>query len=169
MLVRVDGSAKEIKWVDASVSGYWILNLSTPDDTAAIYEGWKQYRYAQLESKIVQNPMQLEPEEDCGLMQVLYCERELEERDIETCVNESHLRGALEGYDCSRIEVVQGALDMVNRIFNKHKFSYIYQSFQDVLFEVLSEGKAGGTVAGEGYFYEAYNEFIKKKQLTGKG
>ncbi len=169
LLVRVDGSAKEIKWVDASVSGYWILNLSTPDDTAAIYEGWKQYRYAQLESKIVQNPMQLEPEEDCGLMQVLYCERELEERDIETCVNESHLRGALEGYDCSRIEVVQGVLDMVNRIFNKHKFSYIYQSFQDVLFEVLSEGKAGGTVAGEGYFYEAYNEFIKKKQLTGKG
>ena len=171
-LLRLFSLSEEIPLlvrVDASVSGYWILNLSTPDDTAAIYEGWKQYRYAQLESKIVQNPMQLEPEEDCGLMQVLYCERELEERDIETCVNESHLRGALEGYDCSRIEVVQGALDMVNRIFNKHKFSYIYQSFQDVLFEVLSEGKAGGTVAGEGYFYEAYNEFIKKKQLTGKG
>lgn len=167
--IRVNGSTEEIKWVDVRISGYWILNLSMPEEGAAICEEWKQYRYTQLESKIVQNPLQLEPEEDCGLMHVLYCEREMEERDLETAVKESHIRNALREYDLSSTEAVQGALDMVNRIFNKHKFSYIYQSFQDVLFEVLSEGKAGGTVAGEGYFYEAYNEFIKKKQLTGKG
>ena len=166
--VRVNDSAEEIKWVDVRISGYWILNLSMPEEEA-ICEEWKRYRYTQLESKIVQNPRLLEPEEDCGLIHVLYCEREVEDMNLVTSVGEFHIRGALREYDLSRIEAVQGALDMVNRIFNKHKFSYIYQSFQDILFEVLSEGKAGGTVAGEGYFYEAYNEFIKKKQLTGKG
>ncbi len=143
--------------------------MSMPEEAAAICEEWKRYRYTQLESKIVQNPRLLEPEEDCGLIHVLYCEREVEDMNLETSVEEFHIRGALREYDLSSTEAVQGALDMVNRIFNKHKFSYIYQSFRDVLFEVLSEGKAGGTVAGEGYFYEAYNEFIKKKQLTGKG
>ena len=142
--------------------------MAMPEEEA-ICEEWKRYRYTQLESKIVQNPRLLEPEEDCGLIHVLYCEREVEDMNLVTSVGEFHIRGALREYDLSRTEAVQGALDMVNRIFNKHKFSYIYQSFQDVLFEVLSEGKAGGTVAGEGYFYEAYNEFIKKKQLTGKG
>lgn len=167
--VRVNDSAEEIKWVDVRISGYWILNLSMPEEEAAICEEWKRYRYTQLESKIVQNPRLLEPEEDCGLIHVLYCEREVEDMKLVTSVEEFHIRGALREYDLSSTEAVQGALDMVNRIFNKHKFSYIYQSFQDILFEVLSEGKAGGTVAGEGYFYEAYNEFIKKKQLTGKG
>lgn len=167
--IRVNGSTEEIKWVDVRISGYWILNLSMPEEGAAICEEWKQYRYTQLESKIVQNPLQLEPEEDCGLMHVLYCEREMEERDLETAVKESHIRNALREYDFSRTEAVQEALDMVNRVFHKNIFKVLYQSFQDALFEVLSEGRAGGTVAGDGILYRQYNEFIKKKAADGEG
>lgn len=158
-LIRVRGNADELRWLDVGVSGYWILNLSVPDDTAAVYEDWKQYPYAVLEWKMVRDADLWMEEENFGLLHILYYQKEVKTDTMSNAQWELRVKRALQDYDLGRIEEVQAVLDMVDRV----SFKVIYRIFQNALFHILSQGQADGRVVGEGYIYSEYNEFLDKR------
>lgn len=168
-LIRVHDSVEEPKWVDVKVSGYWIFNLSVPDETAAIHEAWKRYRYAALEEKLLKDPRDLEGEDDYKLMHVLYGQKMLGRGENVQLVCKSGVEPALQEYDLSKIEAVQEILDLMSRAFGNQ----IYSSFQNNLFEILCAGHAVGRVNGNGYLYSTYNDLLDKKNVpkdpSGRG
>lgn len=160
-LIRVCDNAEELKWVDVRVSGYWILNLSVPDDTAAVYEVWKRYKYTALEWKIVRDVKELRQEENYKLIHVLYCQKMMEGGLSVELICKSGIGTALKDYDLSKTEEVQEVLDMVNKAFG----SKVNSLFQNSLFEILRAGQAVGKVAEHGYIHRGYNEFLDQKSV----
>lgn len=58
-LIRLNRNAEEVKWIDISISGYWILNLSSPQNILDIVGTWGNYKYCEIEEKICENRQNL--------------------------------------------------------------------------------------------------------------
>jgi len=164
-VIMINDSAYEMKWVDVNISGYWILNLSVPNDTAEIYEEWENYKYAVLEWRMLQNAGVFQQEDDYGLRHVLFHQKTSGKGFLPDSTLYTVIAYALQDYDLSKIEVVQGILDEVNAALD---YKPLYP-FQEVLFAILSEGHAEGRISGETYLCEAYNKFLEVKSDQQRG
>lgn len=157
--VWLPGGDDEMKWIDAEVSAYWILNMSAPKHLSAVREEWEQYPYFGLECEMLKNVGSLENAEDYGLLHVLYYQKRLERQDAGYWLKEDCIQRALKGYDLSRTDVVQDILGIVYTVLK----GKIYMGFQRKLFQTLSEGCSGVRVETMTYLHEEYNEFLEGK------
>lgn len=51
-LIRTQQRIDDVKWIDIKVSGYWIFNLSRPDESDSIVEEWKNINIMRLKKNI---------------------------------------------------------------------------------------------------------------------
>lgn len=157
--VWLSGGGDEMKWVDVSVSGYWILNMSMPDQTSAIWKEWEQYPYSGLEREMLQNAESLESRTEAGdynLLHILFYQKQLEKKDAGYWLQEDCMEKVMKVYDLSQTDVVQDILDMVDGVLEGR----IHTRFQSKLFQVLSEGGSGKSVEEATYLHEQYNRFL---------
>lgn len=155
--VWLSGVDDNMKWVDVSVSGYWIFNMSVPDHILAVQKEWEQYPFFELERKMLQKAESLIREKDYGLMHILFY-RKQREGEYSGCwlQEENRIESALKGHDLSQIEEVQAILDMTHDAFGGR----IYREFQQDLFQVLAKGCPDTRVDERTYLHEQYNRFL---------
>lgn len=158
-MIGLHGCNATARWVDARVSGYWILNLSAPIDIKEIGEEWKNYKYSDLEKRELINPDCLMEASDYNLMHVFFYQKKCDNDAMREWECRPYIEKALSGYELSKIEVVQSILDDMYQICNGR----IYQKFQDALFKMISEGNANGKVEGYTYIHHDYNDFLKNR------
>lgn len=157
-LIRLSGCDENVKWVDSRISGYWILNLSVPNDINEIGEVWKNYKYSELERRELVNPECIIEESDYNLMHVFFYQKKYAKDGSGEWECRPYIEKALLGYDLSKIEVVQSILDDMYQICNGR----IYNKFQEALFEMLAKGNANGKIEGNTYIHNDYNSYLEK-------
>lgn len=157
-LIRLSRCDETVKWVDSRISGYWILNLSVPNDINEIGEAWKNYKYSELERRELINPECIIEESDYSLMHVFFYQKRYDKDGSREWECRPYIEKALSGYDLSKIEVVQSILDDMYQICNGR----IYNKFQEALFEILAKGNANGKIEGYTYIHNDYNSYLEK-------
>ncbi|WMC91969.1 P-loop NTPase fold protein [Kineothrix sp. MB12-C1] len=160
-LIRLNYSAEEVKWIDVSISGYWILNLSLPNNIVAISDAWKSYKYYKMEEKMCEDYHSFMSAQDYDLLHILFYQKELNAKRNEAWDCKSYIDKSLNSYDLAKIEDVQNILDIVGQAFSGR----LFQEFLETLFEKLAEGHAEGKIVGHTYVHEDYIEFLQKKSL----
>lgn len=167
-MVQICDWAENIKWIDVSISGYWIFNMSVPSDDNIITsaEKWLNYEFFELEKLLLNDYRVLTSETHYALQHILFYQIKFDNDRVYGRVHDrvwdcsQYIEYALESYDLSRIENVQIILDMVSQVFGNS----IFDSFQTLLYEKLAEGHADGMVDGYTHFHNRYNEFLQKKK-----
>lgn len=157
-LIRLPGCAEPMKWVDARISGYWILNLFAPSDINEIGEAWNNYKYSDLERKALINPECLLDAESYSLMHVFFYRKQYNKEGAGEWECRPYIEKALSGYELDKIEVVQSILDDMYQICNGR----IYSKFQEALFEILANGNENRKVESVSYIHDEYNRFLEK-------
>lgn len=157
-LIRKHNCAETMKWIDARISGYWIFNLSAPEDIKEISEEWKSYKYYTLERRIFIEPQRLMHESDYSLLHVFYYQKEIDKDNAGEWECRTYIENALSGYELGEIEVVERILDDMYLIFRGR----FYQNFQKTLFEILANGKAEGELGENTFVHKQYKEFLEK-------
>lgn len=158
-LVRLTNNACELKWVDMRVSGYWILNLSVPNDVAEVYEEWDKYGYYMFEDAMIKNHEALNCVKKYDLVHLLFYNGKINRDKRVTYDYRPYIVNALRDYDLSSVETVQYILNITHAAFRY----VIYMDFQKVLFEVLAEGCLNKKVMGISSIHNDYNEFVDNK------
>lgn len=163
-LIRKNNCAETMRWIDARISGYWILNLSVPEDIKEISKEWKNYKYFALERRVFSNPQVLMQENDYNILHVFYYQKEIDKDNAGEWEYRTYIENALAGYDLGNIEVIEGILDAMYQIFGGR----FYQNFQEALFEIIAGGKADGKLKGNTFIHKRYIEFLEKRLIATK-
>lgn len=160
-LIRLNRNVEEVKWIDISISGYWILNLSFPQNISNIVSTWKNYKYCQTEEKMCENRQNLMLIREYDLLHIFYYQSGVDVRNNEEWDYQSYIDNALKVYDLTKIETVQSILDIMGIIFR----GSIYQEFYIYLFGKLAQGHETETIVGDTYIHNMYKTFIQKGTL----
>lgn len=160
-LIRLNQNAEEVKWIDISISGYWILNLSLPQNVLNIVNDFNNYKYNKIEEKMCENRQNLMSVQEYDLLHIFYYQSRVDIHNNEEWDYQSHIDNALRAYDLTKIEVVQSILDIMGRIFR----GSIYQDFFIYLFGKLAQGHKAETIVGDTYIHDMYNTFCQKGTL----
>ena len=143
------------RWVDITISGHWILNLSKPNNINGILNQWNAYEFAELEKHLNYDYRYIERAEECNLLHVLYT-MEIHGNSVGWDY-ETAIRKALKEHDLSKIDEIQEILDVSNEVLRT-----VNNDFYDTLFEELQKGGAVGEIVGDNYIYRRYREYVKK-------
>lgn len=165
-MVRVSDCAENVKWIDVSISGYWIFNMSVPSDDTIITstEKWLNYEYFELEKRMLNNYRVLTSATNYSLQHILFYQMKFDDDRVhDRAYNRAwdcsqYIAYALKSYDLNKIENVQIILDMVSQVFGIRRF----ETFQTLLYEKLSEGHADGRIVEYTHVHKGYNEFLQK-------
>ena len=160
-LIRLNRNAEEVKWIDISISGYWILNLSSPQNILDIVGAWGNYKYCEIEEKICENRQNLMFIQEYDLLHIFYYQSSVEVRNNEEWDYQSYIDNALKVYDLTKIETVQSILDIMGVTFR----GQIYQEFFLYIFEKLAQGHETETIVGDTYINDMYKTFLQKGTL----
>lgn len=157
-LIRLNRNAQEVKWIDISISGYWILNLSFPKNILDIVGAWKNYKYYEIEEKMCENCQELMFIQEYDILHIFYYLRDVDVRNNEEWDYKSYIDNALKVYDLTKIETIQSILDIMGVIFS----GSIYQEFFLYIFEKLAQGHEKETIVGDTYIHNMYKTFLQK-------
>lgn len=160
-IIRTEKDKSAIKWIDITVSGYWIFNLSYPQGIADIVDEWKTYKYFATEEELCKVPLYQLDTENFNLLHVLYCQNEMDIHNTVEWDYQHYVDEALKNYELDKVEVVQGIIDDMGRIFH----GAIYQDFMMYLFGKLIQGHENERVTGNTYIHRIYNTYCEKGTL----
>lgn len=161
-LIRTQQRIDDVKWIDIKVSGYWIFNLSRPDESDSIVEEWKKYQYYETEEKISISFQELVDETNYNMLHVFYFQQSMDKYDKEGEWDyKTYVDCALKQYDLTRNEEVQYIVDIMSQIFEGR----IYQNFFEYLFSKLIQGHENQEIIGTTYIHDMYNTYRLKKTL----
>lgn len=157
-LVRLDNCVEEIKWVDVTISGYWIFNLLTPNMVTEIKEEWSVYKYCELERNMLENAQCLSNAEEYSLLHMLAYVKEKSREEIWN-LDSSFFEVALQEFNFKKIENVQYVLDMMYVVLD----DFMNDQVNEYIFNILASGKAEGQIESNSYIHHAYIEFLKRE------
>lgn len=160
-LIRLNRNAEEVKWIDISISGYWILNLSSPQNILDIVDTWKKYKYCEIEEKMCENRQNLMLIQEFDLLHIFYYQSGVDIRNNEEWNFQSYIDNALKAYDLTKIETVQSILDIMGVIFR----GSVYQEFFMYIFANLAQGHETENIVGDTYIHDMYKTFLQKGTL----
>lgn len=163
-LIRVNHNSEELKWVDVSVSGFWVFNLSKPENVANIFESWKSYQYAGVENRIVKSYSCLEEETEYNFMHVLFYQKMHDKDDFGDLGREFYIKNALHEYDLKSVEVAEHVLDITDCAFKGR----IYQQFLKCMFEVIEQECGNRLLKGKTFLHIEYNEYLEKRNTNNE-
>lgn len=161
-LIRIGYNSEELKWVDVSISGYWIFNLSMPENLTRIYESWKAYKYSDFESNITKNPSFLEGKNEYNFMHILLYQKRQDKDEFGNLECATCIKNALQEYDLKNKTEVEYVLNVTYCAFG----GTYYQQFFNVLFEVIAQEYGNGPLSGDTYLYREYEEYVGKRNIN---
>ena len=153
-LIRPDNLNKQIKWVDVRVSGYWIFNLSRPNDLDDIFNKWNSYAYLEVEKKILNNYTTLSVNDDYKWYHLLCYQK----KEKNQWLSFSRYLDNLKEYDYTKIDDINKMLEVADVAF---KNSY-HKEFENDLFRVLADGHAVGEVLPLSEMHRSYITYLKR-------
>lgn len=160
MLVRLKQQTNDIKWIDITISGYWIFNLSRPQNTMDTVEVWKTYKYSNTEKAMYNNRQNLLGASEYNMLHILYFQKGVDRHDEEWDY-EPYIDHALEEYDAADEEVVQRIIDDIGKILRGQIFPNLYES----IFGKLIQRYGNKEISDNTHIHEMYNTFCSKGTL----
>ena len=146
-----------VRWVDVALSGYWLLNMSAPENAAPIYESFQAYPHAQLELDLLMFPVSVDMvEKDYLLEHVIYLQTVKEEGigyPVQDYLKEDLIRPE-EYHD--KEACLYEILELL--VICTHGISH---EFRMRLMKILYDKLQIPEIHGEGYVYREYNEYVE--------
>ena len=159
-LIRMNNTNEDIKWIDINISGYWILNLSIPENSKDIVEKWRTYKYNKTEMLLCEGKNNLLISQEFNLLHFFYFLKQ-SDPNKEELEYKKWIDIALKPYDLRKIEVIQNIVDTMAEIFSGR----IYEKMYTYLFEQLIQDHENEEVIGNSYIHDMYNTYRKKRVL----
>lgn len=159
-LIRMNNTNEDIKWIDINISGYWILNLSIPENSKDIVEKWRTYKYNKTEMLLCEGKNNLLKSQKFNLLHFFYFLKQ-SDTNKEELEYKKWIDIALKPYDLRKIEVIQNIVDTMAEIFSGR----IYEKVYAYLFEQLIQDHENEEVIGNSYIHDMYNTYRKKRVL----
>lgn len=163
-LIRVNHTSEELKWVDVSVSGFWIYNLSKPENITNIFNSWEAYPFSNFESRIIKRYTCLGEEAEYNFMHVLFYQKMYDKDDFGDLNREFYIRNALKSYDLKNVEVAEYVMDFTYCVFGGR----IYQQFFRSMFEVIEQECGNEPLKGNTFLHREYKEYLEKRNINNE-
>jgi len=160
-LIRIETNKSVIRWIDITVSGYWIFNLSYPQRIVDIIDEWKTYKYFVIEEELCKKPLYQLDTQNFNLLHVLDCQKEMDIHEKVQWDYQYYVDEALKNYELDKAGEVQKIIDDMGRIFH----GVIYQDFMTYLFSKLVQEHGDERVIGNTYIHQMYNTYCEKGTL----
>lgn len=160
-VIKAEKGKTSTKWIDITVSGYWIFSMSYPQGIAEIVDEWKTYEYFDIEEELCKTPLEQLDTQNFNMLHVLYRQKKVDIHNKDEWDYQYYVDEALKKYELDKIEVIQRIVDDMGKVFR----GVIYQDFMMYLFSKLTEGHEDARVTGNTYIHEMYNTYCEKGTL----
>ena len=154
--VRINHNAEEIKWIDISISGYWILNMSSPKNMTETERMWKAYKYYKEEEELYKDYKSFLNMKEYKFVHLLYYQRT---SNKDEWIFKLYIDEALKSYNLNDDKDIQSILDMMAIVFQNSR--YQNQKFFLSIFEKLGQDKKSDKIEGNTYVHEMYQNYLK--------
>ena len=152
-LIRSNDETQEVAWVDAAVSGYWILNMRRPENTGKVYNEWLRYSYSEVEKKIVSRVVKDLEGDEIKLVHALAFGKQYKEADR---ANEIFTEHALEEYELTTEQEVLDVLQLAEEVFGDKDWG----GYRNILFKIIRNKFGRKHIAAQTSWQRAFNYFV---------
>lgn len=152
-LIRGNNETQEVAWVDAALSGYWILNMRRPENAGKVYDEWLGYSYSEVEWKITTGAIQKLESDEFKLVHALAFGKRYKDMDR---ANEIFTEHALEEYELTTEQEVLDALQLAEEVFGDKDWG----GYRNILFKIIGNKFGRKHIAAETSWQRAFNYFV---------
>lgn len=152
-LIRSNDETQEVAWVDAAVSGYWILNMQRPENAGKVYNEWLGYSYSEVEKKIVSRVVKDLEGDEFKLVHALAFGKQYKDADR---ANEIFTEHALEEYELTTEQEVLDVLQLAEEVFGDKDWG----GYRNILFKIIGNKFGRKHIAAETSWQRAFNYFV---------
>lgn len=152
-LIRGNNETQEVAWVDAALSGYWILNMRRPENAGKVYDEWLGYSYSEVEWKITTGAIQKLESDELKLVHALAFGKRYKDMDR---ANEIFTEHALEEYELTTEQEVLDALQLAEEVFGDKDWG----GYRNILFKIIGNKFGRKHIAAETSWQRAFNYFV---------
>lgn len=158
-LVKLASISEDAKWIDIDISGYWIFNFTLIDNLEDIFQKWKIYDFAELESSMIKDVQALMKATNCDFLHVLFYLKKYDNKDKVIEKLTPFIAPSLSRYNLEDKEVVETLLTFMNTVLE----GTITMDFNKQFFKELSKYNSYGTVSHNTFTHEEYNRFLNDR------
>lgn len=152
-LIRCNNETQEVAWLDAAVSGYWILNMQRPENAGKVYNEWLGYSYSEVEKKIVSRVVKDLEGDELKLVHALAFGKQYKDADR---ANEIFTEHALEEYELTTEQEVLDVLQLAEEVFGDKDWG----GYRNILFKIIGNKFGRKHIAAETSWQRAFNYFV---------
>ena len=152
-LIRNNDEKQEVAWVDAAVSGYWILNMQRPENAGKVYNEWLGYSYSEVEKKIVSRVVKDLEGDEFKLVHALAFGKQYKDADR---ANEIFTEHALEEYELTTEQEVLDVLQLAEEVFGDKDWG----GYRNILFKIIRNKFGRKHIAAQTSWQRAFNYFV---------
>lgn len=152
-LIRSNDETQEVAWVDAAVSGYWILNMQRPENAGKVYDEWLGYSYSEVEKKIVSRVVKDLEGDEFKLVHALAFGKQYKDADR---ANEIFTEHALEEYELTTEQEVLDVLQLTEEVFGDKDWG----GYRNILFKIIGNKFGRKHIAAKTSLQRAFNYFV---------
>ena len=152
-LIRCNNETQEVAWVDAAVSGYWILNMRRPEKVKEVYDTWVEYPYGELEREIASDDIKYFEKSEFKLVHALAVGKWHKDMDR---TNETLTEQALQEYELTMEQEVLDVLQLAEEVFGDKDWG----GYRNILFKIIGNKFGRKHIAAETSWQRAFNYFV---------
>lgn len=152
-LIRCNNGTQEVAWVDAAVSGYWILNMRRPEKVKEVYDAWAEYPYGQLEKEIASDDIKYFEKSEFKLVHALAVGKRHKDMDR---TNETLTEQALQEYELTMEQEVLDVLQLAEEVFGDKDWG----GYRNILFKIIGNKFGRKHIAAKTSWQRAFNYFV---------
>lgn len=152
-LIRGNNETQEVAWVDAALSGYWILNMRRPENAGKVYNEWLGYSYSEVEKKIVSRVVKDLEGDEFKLVHALAFGKQYKDADR---ANEIFTEHALEEYELTTEQEVLDVLLLAEEVFGDKDWG----GYRNILFKIIVDKFGRKHIAAKTPLQRAFNYFV---------
>lgn len=152
-LIRGNNETQEVAWVDAAVSGYWILNMRRPEKVKEVYDTWVEYPYGELEREIASDDIKYFEKSEFKLVHALAVGKWHKDMDR---ANETLTEQALQEYELTMEQEVLDVLQLAEEVFGDKDWG----GYRNILFKIIGNKFGRKHIAAETSWQRAFNYFV---------
>ena len=152
-LIRSNDETQEVAWVDAAVSGYWILNMQRPEKVKEVYDTWVEYPYGELEREIASDDIKYFEKSEFKLVHALAVGKWHKDMDR---TNETLTEQALQEYELTMEKEVLDVLQLAEEVFGDKDWG----GYRNILFKIIGNKFGRKHIAAKTSLQRAFNYFV---------
>lgn len=152
-LIRCNNETQEVAWVDAAVSGYWILNMRRPEKVKELYDTWVEYPYGELEREIASDDIKYFEKSEFKLVHALAVGKWHKDMDR---TNETLTEQALQEYELTMEQEVLDVLQLAEEVFGDKDWG----GYRNILFKIIGNKFGRKHIAAKTSLQRAFNYFV---------